>query len=66
MSVEIGSDALWAALGAMVLVATLASHRSGARLMRPAQLLRLVVASRVRYLAVLVVWMWLGWHFFAR
>lgn len=66
MSAQVFSDALWAALAAAVLAAVAASHLSRPRLERLSVLVRRVEANRAAYVAVLLGWMWLGWHFFAR
>jgi hypothetical protein len=66
VSAQVLSDALWAALAALSLAAVALSHRPRARLERPSVLVRRLEANRVGYVAVLVGWMWIGWHFFAR
>ncbi|HXR54355.1 MAG TPA: DUF6186 family protein [Acidimicrobiales bacterium] len=60
------SDALWAALAASALATVAASHLGRPRLARLSTLVRRIEANRVVYVAVLVGWMWVGWHFFAR
>jgi hypothetical protein len=60
------SDALWAALAASALAAVAASHLDRPRLARLSTLVRRIEANRVVYVAVLVGWMWVGWHFFTR
>jgi hypothetical protein len=66
MSAQVLSDALWAALAAVVVAAVAASHLSRLRLERLSVVVRRIEANRAGYVAVLLGWMWLGWHFFAR
>lgn len=60
------SDALWAAWAASALAVVVASHLHPPRVARFSMLVRRIEVNRVGYVAVLVGWMWLGWHFFAR
>ena len=58
------SEAVWVvvfALFALVAVATWVTEMEDAR-----GLMRLLTATRTRRVLMLVGWMWLGWHFFAR
>jgi hypothetical protein len=66
VSAQVVSDALWAVLAASLLAAVSVSHLSRARLVRLSVLVRRLEASRAGYVCVLLSWMWLGWHFFAR
>ena len=66
MSAQVFSDALWAALAAAVAAVVAASHLSRPRIERLSVVLRHIEANRAGYVAVLLGWMWLGWHFFAR
>jgi hypothetical protein len=66
VSAQVFSDALWAALAAAVLMAVAVSHLSRLRLARLSVVVRRIEANRACYVAVLLGWMWLGWHFFAR
>jgi hypothetical protein len=60
------SDALWAVMAACVVAALVVSHLAGARLERISALVRRIEANRAAYLTLIVSWMWVGWHFFAR
>jgi hypothetical protein len=58
------SEAVWVAvfgLFAVVAVGTWVTAREDAR-----GLMRLLTATRLRRILMLIGWMWLGWHFFAR
>ncbi|HZU80934.1 MAG TPA: DUF6186 family protein [Acidimicrobiales bacterium] len=57
---------LWGAAVVALLLAELASVRSGRRVAGVGELLTRLTASRFRLAVVFVGWMWLGWHFFAR
>jgi hypothetical protein len=65
-TVEVVSDALWAALAALFVAAVALAHLGRARLARPSVVVRWLESTRVGYLAVLLLWAWAGWHFFAR
>ena len=66
MTAEVVSDALWAALAALTLALVASTHLPGSRVERLSALLHRVEATRVGYVAAVLGWMWLGWHFFAR
>ena len=66
MTTQIVSDATWAALAALTLALVVAAHLPRSRIERLSGLVHRVEAVRVGYVAVMVGWMWLGWHFFAR
>jgi hypothetical protein len=66
MSAQAFSDALWVALAAAVAAAVVVSHLPRPPLERLSTLVRRLGANRFGYVAVIVGWMWLGWHFFAR
>jgi hypothetical protein len=66
VSAQVLSDALWAGLAACVVAAVLASHLSRFRLERLTTLVRRCEDNRAGYVAVLLGWAWVGWHFFAR
>ena len=66
MSAQVLSDALWGALAASVAMAVASSHLPRPPLERLSVLVRRLEANRAGYVAVLVGWMWLGWHCFAR
>lgn len=57
---------VWAVLGSSLVVGQFASWTSHGRLPGLGRFVRRVIANRAgRYLLVLA-WMWLGWHAFAR
>jgi Family of unknown function (DUF6186) len=60
------TDAVWVALviGAAGLV--LAAHADHPRVARLSAVARSALRTRPAYVGALVVWMWAGWHFFAR
>jgi methylmalonyl-CoA mutase cobalamin-binding subunit len=66
VSAQALSDALWAALAACSVAAVAISHLAGAHLERISALVRRIEANRAAYLGVILGWMWVGWHFFAR
>jgi hypothetical protein len=66
VSAQVLSDALWAGLAACVVAVVLASHLSRFRLERLTTLVRRFEENRAGYIVMLLGWMWVGWHFFAR
>jgi hypothetical protein len=57
---------IWGTLAVMLAVAQGAATSSRGRLPTIKALIRLVTAGSQRRVAVVLVWMWLGWHAFAR
>ena len=57
-------DAVWAALGLAALA--LAALSIGGVVARPGPLLRAAVSRPAVRVALVLGWMWLGWHLFAR
>ena len=66
MSAQAISDALWAILGMAVVAMIAASYLPRARLVRLSVLVRRAESKAPLYVLVMLAWMWLGWHFFAR
>jgi Family of unknown function (DUF6186) len=66
VSVEVLSDAIWAALAALTVAAVMIGHLPRTRLARVSTVVRWLESTRLGYLAVLLFWAWAGWHFFAR
>jgi len=67
MSWRSATFVVWAVLGLATLgVLGLALLGRGRRIARPGSLLRPVSAHPVLRVVVVLGWMWLGWHFFAR
>ena len=66
MSVEAVSDAVWAALGVLTVTLAAGAHLPRSRLERLSAVLHRIEAARIGYVAVVLGWMWVGWHFFAR
>lgn len=58
--------AVWAALGAAVLVLWALSYRRDSGLARPADVVRRLATGPFARIVLVVVVMFLGWHFFAR
>jgi hypothetical protein len=66
VSAQTLSDAVWAALAATVAAALVVSHLPRPPLERLSALVRRAEVNRVGYVGIVLAWMWLGWHFFAR
>jgi len=66
VSAQALSDALWALLGAALLGLTAAAHLPRARLLRLSVLVRRTEGPSFLFVLIVLGWMWLGWHFFAR
>ena len=58
--------AVWAAVGILAVTTALVAARSGGRVPGYGALARAATDGPVRRTVVLVAWMWLGWHAFAR
>ena len=58
--------AVWAALAAAAVGIEIAGLASGGRRPTIAGLVRAIVSHPVARVVLLVGWMWLGWHAFAR
>ena len=58
--------AVWAVLGAAVLVLWALSRRQGSELAGPSDVLRRLATGPIARIVLVVVVMFLGWHFFAR
>jgi hypothetical protein len=66
VSAEVISDAIWAVLAALAVAAVAIGHLPRTRLARVSTVVRWLESSRLGYAAVLLLWAWAGWHFFAR
>jgi hypothetical protein len=66
VSAQVLSDALWAALAVAAVALVVTSHLPSARLARLSTLVRRAEANPVAYVIIVLAWMWLGWHDFAR
>ena len=60
------SYAVWAVLGAGALVLWAWSRRPGAPLARPAQVVERLATGPWCRIGLVLGWMWVGWHLFAR
>ena len=60
------SYAVWALLGAAALGLWGGSHSSRATPARPAAVLERLATGPLLRVALVLVWMWAGWHLFAR
>lgn len=58
--------AVWALLGALVVVGVAVAVLSRGRFAGPARLVHRVTAVPGGRVVLVVAWMWLGWHAFAR
>jgi len=57
---------VWGALGAALVGCAVLARRAKGRVPDVGALVRLLTAGPVRRAAVVLAWMWLGWHLFAR
>ena len=57
---------VWSALALLLVACQLAASIPGGRFPGAGALLRMLTASPVRRAVLLVGWLWLGWHTFAR
>jgi hypothetical protein len=64
--VKILTDVLWSALAAVGIALTLLTYRRSAAVASPGALLGALTRRPVGRVVVLLCWMWLGWHLFAR
>ena len=60
------SYAVWAALGAAALGLWARSHAPGATNARPSVVLERLATGPLLRVALVLAWMWVGWHLFAR
>jgi hypothetical protein len=65
MTWKIASDAVWVALAVVIAGVAVLSHRSS-RLVTCGETMRRLAARPAARAVVLLFWMWLGWHSFAR
>lgn len=57
---------IWACAALLLVGVGVAAEASHGRLPTIADFGRVLMGTRVRGAVVIVIWMWLGWHFFAR
>ena len=57
---------VWAVLGVVVLAGLVAAALTRGRLPGPGVLVRRITATRSGRATLVLAWMWLGWHLFAR
>jgi hypothetical protein len=60
------SYAVWAVLGALALVLWARSRSSAGTPARPAVVVERLATSPLLRIGLVLVWMWAGWHLFAR
>ena len=53
-------------VAALLIVLELAAHRRGSRVPTAGQVLGFLMQTKVTRLLILLLWGWVGWHFFAR
>jgi hypothetical protein len=58
--------AVWALLGALVVLGVAVTVLSRGRFAGPASLVQRITGVRGGRVVLVVAWMWLGWHAFAR
>lgn len=66
MTWHTGSLVVWAFMALLLVGAGVTTVMSNGRLATIADFGRMLMRSRLSGAIVLVIWMWLGWHFFAR
>jgi hypothetical protein len=57
---------IWALMALLLVGVGVATVMSNGRLATIGDFGRVLTGGRLRGAVVLVIWMWLGWHFFAR
>jgi hypothetical protein len=57
---------IWAAMALLLVGVGIAAVVSNGRLASVGDFGRVLMRSRLSGAVVIVIWMWLGWHFFAR
>lgn len=57
---------IWAAMAVLLVGVGVAAVMSHGRLASAGDFGRVLMGRRLSGAAVIVLWMWLGWHFFAR
>jgi Family of unknown function (DUF6186) len=60
------ADALWVVLGAAVLGLWVRSHLGRSGPARPSVVLERLATGSLARIALVLAWMWTGWHLFAR
>lgn len=53
-------------IAVLLVVLELAAHRRGSRVPTAGQVLGFLMQTKITRLLILLLWGWLGWHFFAR
>ena len=60
------SYAVWAVLGLATLSLWAWSHTAGSTLARPGVVLERLATGPILRVLLVLTWMWMGWHLFAR
>jgi hypothetical protein len=60
------SYAVWAVLGLATFGLWARSHAAGSSVARPGVVLQRLTSGPFLRIALVLAWMWLGWHLFAR
>ena len=60
------SYAVWAVLGLATLSLWARSHAPGSTLARPGVVLERLATGPILRVVLVLTWMWMGWHLFAR
>ncbi|HEX4244147.1 MAG TPA: DUF6186 family protein [Acidimicrobiales bacterium] len=66
MTTHTVSLVIWACTALLLVGVGVVAAVSHGRLATVADFGRVLMGTRVRGAVVIVIWMWLGWHFFAR
>lgn len=66
MSTSALSYAVWALLGLATIALMVRSRTAGSSLARPAEVLARLATGPFLRVALVLGWMWAGWHLFAR
>jgi Family of unknown function (DUF6186) len=56
----------FAFIAVSLIVLELVAHRRGSRVPTAGQVLGFLMQTRITRVLILLLWGWLGWHFFAR
>ncbi|MHB8318481.1 MAG: DUF6186 family protein [Acidimicrobiales bacterium] len=58
--------AVWATVASLAIATVVISHLARDSVLKVSELMRIVLTNRYLRTFVILGWMWLGWHLFAR